>query len=144
MIWLFAEHPVTFCAFLMLCDWMCMPESSPWIFTQNICTVQSSIMNASSINIPTQTGAEQEVANKEAQELLMKTHAGLSAFILAVMAPGMEDRNRIWCQPWHFVAFKTIFHYIFSGRGATPPSKVWNELVNVNKSSPVGKTHRLT
>lgn len=71
-----------------------MPDSSPSTFTQNICSVQSSILNASSINIPTQTGAEQEVANKEVQELLMKTHVGLSAFILTVMAPGMEDRNR--------------------------------------------------
>lgn len=80
-------------------------------------------MNASSINIPTQTGAEQEVPNKEAQELLMKTHAGLSAFILAVMAPGQEDRNRFLCQPGHFVV---IFHDIFPERGAAPPSKVWN------------------
>lgn len=51
-------------------------------------------MNASCINIPTQTGAEQEVADKEAQELLMKTYAGLSALILTVMAPEVEVGNR--------------------------------------------------
>lgn len=48
-------------------------------------------MNASCINIPTQTGAEQEVADKKVQELLMKTYTGLRAFILTVMALGMED-----------------------------------------------------
>lgn len=48
-------------------------------------------MNASCINIPAQSGAEQEVADKKTQQLLMKTDAGLSAFILTVMAPGSED-----------------------------------------------------
>lgn len=109
MICLFTEHPFTFCAYIMMCNQMCMPESSPWTFTQNICTVQSSIMNASCINMPTQTGAEQEVADRKVQELLMKTYAGLSAFILTVMAPGMEDWNRFWCQHWRFSGLQDHF-----------------------------------
>lgn len=47
-------------------------------------------MNASCINISTQTEAEQEVANKKKkQELFMTTPPGLSARVLTVMAPGM-------------------------------------------------------
>lgn len=126
MISLFTEHPFTFCAYIMMCNQMCMPESSPWTFTQNICTVQSSIMNASCINIPTQTGAEQEVADKEAQELLMKTYAGLSALILTVMALEMEVCNIFWCQHWCLLAFSSFFLHILPQRSAKSLSKVWN------------------
>lgn len=65
------------------------------MFTQNICALQSSIMNASCINIPTQTEAEQEVAYKrKEQELFMTTPPGLSACVLTVMAPGMDASVR--------------------------------------------------
>lgn len=65
------------------------------MFTQNICALQSSIMNASCINIPTQTEAEQEVANKKKeQELFMTTPPGLSVRVLTVMASGMDASNR--------------------------------------------------
>lgn len=47
-------------------------------------------MNGLCINIPTQTGAEQEVAYKKEQELFMTTTPGLSVPILTVMAPGMD------------------------------------------------------
>lgn len=48
-------------------------------------------MNASCINIPTQTEAEQEVAYKrKEQELFMTTPPGLSVCVLTVMAPGMD------------------------------------------------------
>lgn len=60
------------------------------MFTQNICAPQSSIMNASCINILTQTEAQQEVAYKKEQELFMTTPPGLSACVLTVMAPGMD------------------------------------------------------
>ena len=65
------------------------------MFTQNICALQSSIMNASCINIPTQTEAEQEVAyKKREQELFMTTPPGLSVPVLTVMAPGMDASVR--------------------------------------------------
>lgn len=61
------------------------------MFTQNICALQSLIMNASCINIPTQTEAEQEVAYKrKEQELFMTTPPGLSACVLTVMVSGMD------------------------------------------------------
>ena len=61
------------------------------MFAQNICALQSLIMNASCINIPTQTEAEQEVAYKrKEQELFITTPPGLSACVLTVMAPGVD------------------------------------------------------
>lgn len=52
-------------------------------------------MNASCINIPTQTEAEQEVAyQKKELELFMTTPPGLSARVLTVMAPGMDASVR--------------------------------------------------
>ncbi len=52
-------------------------------------------MNASCINIPTQTEAEQEVAYKKKElELFMTTPPGLSAPVLTVMAPGMDASVR--------------------------------------------------
>lgn len=48
-------------------------------------------MNASCINIPTQTEAEQEVAYKgKERELFMATPPGLSVCALTVMARGMD------------------------------------------------------
>lgn len=62
----------------------------PQMFTRNISALHSSIMNGLCMNIPTRTGAEQEVAYKKEQELFMMTTPGLSAPILTVMAPGMD------------------------------------------------------
>lgn len=65
------------------------------MFTQNIRALQSSIMNTSCINIPTQTEAEQEVAYKKKElELFMTTPTGLSARVLTVMAPRMDASVR--------------------------------------------------
>lgn len=51
-------------------------------------------MNASCINISTQTEAEQEAYKKKELELFMTTHPGLSACVLTVMAPGMDASAR--------------------------------------------------
>lgn len=52
-------------------------------------------MNASHINIPTQTEVEQEVAyKKQEMELFMTTPPSLSARVLTVMAPGMDASVR--------------------------------------------------
>lgn len=64
------------------------------MFTQNISALQSSIINASCINIPTQTDVGQEAAYKKEQELFMMTPLGLSAHVLSVMVPGMDASVR--------------------------------------------------
>lgn len=57
-----------------------MFESSVKMIKKNICAPLSSIINASCINIPTQTGVEEEVAyERKEQELFMRTPPGLSA-----------------------------------------------------------------
>lgn len=72
-----------------------MFESSLQMFSHNIGALQSSIMNASCINIPTQTEAEQEVVcKKKEQELFMTTPPRLSASVLTVMASGMDASVR--------------------------------------------------